>query len=147
MLPLAIKYAPYALMFLEAPENGASDVQSLYEQFEYAQKRPLDAIPALDAILKKEIVEKNKRYTIVAVHLDSYEKAQQIQKWLTANGQTYKIRHFIATHDVTDPGASQKIAHLLGQRKTSIFIADGPLETLSSEVPLPLKSLMKSASN
>ena len=102
LLPLAIKYAPYALMFIEAPESdidSQQDSKKFYAQFAQIVKDPA-RIPSMSCMIAEELKKNSSgKKIILAIHLSSWEKVEQVQMWLRQNEGKFKIRYCIANCD------------------------------------------------
>ena len=135
LLPLAIKYAPYALMFLELPQENPSLENKEFQNFSSQVSFMAQSIEnhSLFNSLSKEWNEKKQNLQFVAAfYLDSQEKVQKIQNWLIENGTKYQARYCIVGFERESPIEYQKIHNLLQEQKIAFF-ADGPLSELRTE--------------
>lgn len=129
LLPIAIKYAPYALMFLEAP--GESQDRDLALTSE-TDRSPIDKALPLPHVLEKFLANgTGKEMHIVAIHLKSKDTEAEIQKW--AKGQTkFRVLYVATFCNLSDGVHYRQIQTVLLNYPQITFVATGPLEHLSS---------------
>lgn len=137
LLPLAIKYAPYALMFLEEqdPNNPIyADSNQFQQHILTLAESPtptlqLDSIP--NGLCNELPQRKNKLRYVVAIHLSDLDKVERIQSWLASQNSQFRISYLITAYDQSNLQESQTIAELISQNSLTFF-ADGPLSNLST---------------
>lgn len=135
LLPLAIKYAPYALMFLELPQENIPLENKEFQNFSSQVSIVAQSLEkhSLFASLSSEWSEKKKNlHFVAALHLDTEEKVQKIQNWLIENGAKYQVRYCIVGFDKESAIEYRNIHHLLQEQKIAFF-ADGPLSGLKTQ--------------
>lgn len=135
LLPLAIKYAPYALMFLEVPENMDSLPELRSEDFQNQVQKLAgensSLPPLLPALTQEMRREKGKLHRLVAIHLTSMEKVEKVQQWMIENGKKFQIRYAIVGYDSQNAFENAQIRTLLEGQRTIAVLADGPLYTMA----------------
>lgn len=135
LLPIAIKYAPYALMFIEAPEVAPEvDVASAPRQQDVvvtvAATDPT-TLQHLPTILQKELSRRQGRSCcVVAVAMQYEQDWQNLEKWLARESQL-KIKCVMAYCDFSQPADYEQTQTLLAQYPRLAFYANGPLSSLS----------------
>jgi len=141
LLPLAIKYAPYALMFLEEPDADSpayADVQQFKEQIALlAQENSLQLPDFYNTLTQEANQRKGKLQYVVALHLENAEKVEQIQNWLMQHEQQFRITYYITAYDTSHPEQFQQTAAYITNCSIP-FIADGPLSSISTAAVYPL---------
>lgn len=127
LLPLAVKYAPYALMFLEEPsetklaETPFSE-RNFHLNWESEVKKEKDNFPELPLSLQKRLEEKGKK--IKAVYILPLENSQDMEKFrslysdLSSQGHVY---YTLTSYDHNNLQQVEKIEHILGQNSTMIY--------------------------
>lgn len=133
LLPIAIKYAPYALMFLEAPADRPQEqtillaeemeVQLLHSFREGAQLR------SIDEILQHKL-QPHKKYYILAIHLQTVDDLQKLQTWMQKTQKQFHIEYHAAICDLSTPASIQNLHNILGNAPNVAFLATGPLHTI-----------------
>ena len=146
LLPLAIKYAPYALMFIEAPDEKLKDPNiqfcAEFDKITNSNKNETYLYQQIASNLRKN---SGKKLIVVAIHIDSNEKIDMIKKWVEKNKNTYNISIDVVNHDISNNDHYKKIEKIISIKKNIIFIADSHLSELSykQDVHLDLADLGK----
>ncbi len=132
LLPLAIKYAPYALMFLETPDDNIrlATIDGFNKEIEILSRDPSLKLSELTTEFPYQISQKKNLQYVIALHLDSLQKVEKIQKWLLTQ-QQYNISYIITAHNTNMPENLKNISNLV-KNSNFIFLADGPLKELSN---------------
>ncbi len=132
LLPIAIQYAPYALMFLELPENNRSiegkELDTLSAQINvFAQSIEKDSL--VDTLSKEW---KGKKQFVTALHLNSPEKIQKIQTWLSENRAKFQVKYFIVNFETENSVEYKKLHNFIKQQQIA-FLADGPIQDIKMQ--------------
>lgn len=133
ILPSLIQYAPYALLFVEASDSVHSDLAT--KQFEKDLQewsiRDKSIDDSISSLLTTKVQQQNKLQFVIAVHLDSEEKLNQIYQWIAEKQNMYKITAMVATYSLVD---DEQLANILNQHnKRFTFIADGSISMFSDK--------------
>jgi hypothetical protein len=134
LLPIAIKYAPYALMFLEAPEVApetevASTPEVLHRLVSEKAQITLSSFPET---LQQDIQNRNgKPGYIFALFVQSEKDWSRVQSWVAQHKGSLRLRCVPVFCDVSNEFQSQQIQAILAQSPNIAFYATGPLHKLS----------------
>lgn len=137
LIPLAIKYAPYALMFLEEQDlqnpiytdanQFQQNISPLAHSFE-----PTLQLESIATALENEVPQhQGKLRYVVAIHLNDTAKVERIQNWLLSQNKKFKVTYRIAAYNENDLQESQNIAQFVA-KNSMLFFADGPLNHLTT---------------
>ncbi len=127
LLPLAVKYAPYALMFLEEPsETKLAEAHfpegNFHLNWENEAKKEKNNFPELPLSLQKRLEEKGKK--IKAVYILPLESPQDMEKFrslysdLSSQGH---VHYTLTSYDHNNPQQAKEIQHILHQNSTMIY--------------------------
>lgn len=129
LLPIAIKYAPYALMFLEAP-SGKDTTETAGVSENDASGAPMPgAMEPLPQLLERAVARKTSG-CVFALYLETENLERVIQNWQREHPQ-YKVHYAVTYCDFSSDIHYRQVQNILEEHRIE-FLATGPLDTLST---------------
>lgn len=135
LLPLAIKYAPYALMFLEAPDQKAiASSREIDDRLAIALLDKGNTLPSVPEILMREMnLRANQHVQVVGLYLQSPQEVEKLQKWLSQYREKIPVKIAIGFCDFSNDIHYRQMQKCLVGQKNITFWANGPLDIMSSK--------------
>jgi hypothetical protein len=130
LLPIAIKYAPYALMFLEAPEVAPA-TQVAGETPLGNNEGKVDPTTAMPYVLTQQI-HQGKTWCVLAFSIESQQEFARWQACVAQARQHFQLRCFVAHCDMSTSFDRQQIQAFLVKHPEVTFYINGPLRQLTT---------------